>query len=211
MSKALAVMTEKQPEKTKEIIERKLNPKWIKQRKGRVNKTLDYIEGHRVIMLLNEAFDYKWSFEVLEKQTVAPQKGYPYIEILGQLTIPGVGVKQAYGSKSVVGDPSQCAKAAATDALKKAASLVGIGLELWSDDELYEDNNNSGQNNNYSQNQQNNQGNENNFYEAYKNPLNSDSFYSNYDLSTINSSKSNRNLNNWLSLRNYRQGVNLFV
>lgn len=46
--------------------------------------------------------------------------------------------KGAYGSKSVLGkqnDQESIFKAAGTDALKKAASLFGIGLELYRDEE----------------------------------------------------------------------------
>jgi hypothetical protein len=46
-------------------------------------------------------------------------------------------VKEGYGSKSIIGKQSEqesIFKAAGTDALKKAASLLGIGLELYRDD-----------------------------------------------------------------------------
>lgn len=157
-AKVEQIMDMEQPKNAKKVIERKLDPSWIKQRKGRGNTTLDYLEGARVIQLLNEAFDYKWSFQVVKKQLVQPYgNGRPFIELLGRLTIPGVGVKEAFGSKDLVGDESQCSKAAATDALKKAASLVGVGLELWTDDDLTPPSNNY---NNGGNNYNNNQGNQ---------------------------------------------------
>lgn len=127
------------PVQATEVVERRLDPSWIKTRVGRGNIQLDYIEGHRVIRLLNEAFGYKWSFQIVKKETITPDKGRPYIEVLGRLIIPGVGIKEAFGTKELVGDYSQCSKAAMTDSLKKAASLVGIGLELYDDDSSYDE------------------------------------------------------------------------
>ena len=75
--------------------------------------------------------------------TLDPQG--PVAHVLGTLTVylkngPALVTlhKDGYGSKSVLGkqnDQESIFKAAGTDALKKAASLLGIGLELYRDED----------------------------------------------------------------------------
>ncbi len=182
------------------IADRKLNQKWIKQRKGGGNVILKYVEGHRIIRLLREATDNTFSTiihnyfiqESIPKQLVEWNnttrarepvfqklcincqkpfnylKGYntkiakcPYCEftnditlgqqgeavtepqppvahVLLELIIPGLGTNMAMGAKTVIGGASEqesIFKAAATDALKKAATLFGFGLEMMDDEE----------------------------------------------------------------------------
>ncbi|MFH1930630.1 MAG: Rad52/Rad22 family DNA repair protein [Pseudomonadota bacterium] len=50
----------------RELLEKPFAPEQIKQRDGNFGKTLDYVEGHAIIQRLNDAFDAKWSFEILE-------------------------------------------------------------------------------------------------------------------------------------------------
>lgn len=151
-------------EDAKSVLEEKLNPNWIKERK-QGNVTLSYIEGHTVIRLLNKAFNYQWNFEIISEEIVASQpkpitqynpstkrKEYvynpdgsikvepqpPVVKVLGRLTVPGLGIKEQYGSKVLIGGATEqesAFKAAATDALKKCASMFGIGLELYGGDE----------------------------------------------------------------------------
>jgi hypothetical protein len=149
-------------EEAKKTLEAKLNDSWIKQRQ-QGTATLSYIGGHTVIRLLNKAFNYQWSFEIVTEevkqsvpkpmwdgwgknrkpvlnqdgsQRMEPQP--PVAKVLGRLTVPGVGVKEQYGSKVLIGGATEqesAFKSASTDALKKCASLFGIGLELYGDDE----------------------------------------------------------------------------
>lgn len=139
------------------ILQAKLDKTWIKTRKqGGAN--LSYIGGHIVIQLLNKAFNYNWNFEIVDKQIVQslgkivkdngrPRKDNdgnfvytsepPYVEVRARLTVPGYGFKEQYGSKTIIGGATEqesATKAATTDALKKCASLYGIGLELYSDE-----------------------------------------------------------------------------
>ena len=51
---------------SRELLEKPFAPDLIKQRDGNFGKTLDYVEGHAVIQRLNDAFDAKWSFEILQ-------------------------------------------------------------------------------------------------------------------------------------------------
>lgn len=150
----------------KKIVERRLPSEAIKERKIG-GTTLKYIGGSTVIRLLNEAFDYNWSFQIIstdiiesvpkaitvwengKKVTAKNSDGTPkmeaqapYIQVLGRLTIPGdepgTGiVKEQYGTKILLGGASEqegAAKSAGTDALKKCATMLGIGLELYEDD-----------------------------------------------------------------------------
>lgn len=146
------------------VVEEKLDPRLIKEREQGGTK-LSYIGGHTVIRLLNKAFGYKWSFEIVEDQIVPslpkavvewnqqarrklPVKNPdgstkmedqpPVVKVLGRLTVPGYGVKEQYGSKVLIGGATEqeaAFKSASTDALKKCATMFGIGLELYEDDD----------------------------------------------------------------------------
>ena len=99
----------------REILEKPFGPEQIKQREGNFGKMLDYIEGHTVIQRLND--------EVI---------------VQGELKAGNV-VKTQFGSSRITraretGDIISLAddlKAAATDALKKSATLLGVGLHLY--------------------------------------------------------------------------------
>ena len=145
------------PVKAKEVIARTLPDQLIKQREGGGKKILSYVSGSTVIDLLNEAFGYLWSWEVTEQfvQTSQPRKKYnsneleaqgPVAHVRGTLSVPIMQpdgsvimlVKSGFGSKTVLGgqaDQEHIFKAAATDALKKAASLFGIGAQLYRDED----------------------------------------------------------------------------
>lgn len=108
----------------------------IKQRKGRGGKMLDYLETHAVIARLNEAFDGAWSFEVADYKTMEGE-----IVVQGKLTAGG-RTKEQFGSSEIsrfgsgdkqgqpicIGDDM---KSAGSDALKKCATLFGVGLQLY--------------------------------------------------------------------------------
>ncbi len=106
----------------------------VSSRKGTHGKTLQYIETWRVVDRLNTAFDHDWSFKVVEWQQLEHE-----VVVCGELSAAGL-VKQAFGSSSITrgrdsGEPLSIGddvKAAASDALKKAATLLGVGLELYS-------------------------------------------------------------------------------
>jgi hypothetical protein len=118
----------------REILERPFEAALIKSRRGAFGKTLSYVEGAEYIRRLNEAFEGEWSFEVVEHQVYDAE-----VVVLGKLTAGSVA-KTAFGGSTITtntqtGEVISLAddlKAAATDALKKAASLLGIGLSLYS-------------------------------------------------------------------------------
>jgi hypothetical protein len=119
------------------LLEKAFDPSQIKQRQGKFGHILDYVEGHVVTRRLNEAFESNWSFEIVKYRII---KDPGEVLVLGKLTAEGV-IKMAFGSKEIERNKDTKAivslgddlKAASTDALKKAASLLGVGLYLYSD------------------------------------------------------------------------------
>ena len=109
----------------------------IKQRPGRNGQALSYIEGHAVVARLNEAFGGDWDFRVLQHEV-----GQQEVIVLGELKAQGV-VKHAFGGSELTRtkdgaklvSAADDLKAAATDALKKAATLFGVGLHLYGEPE----------------------------------------------------------------------------
>ncbi len=116
------------------LLEKPFEPAQIRQRKGR-NGVLDYVEGHNVIHRLNEALDGAWSFEITHHEVREDE-----VLVLGRLTAEGV-TKMNFGVSQVTREKGSGAlvslgddlKAAATDALKKCATFLGVGLHLYGD------------------------------------------------------------------------------
>jgi hypothetical protein len=122
----------------RELLEKEFEKDQIKTRRGNYGKDIDYVETAAVIQRLNNAIDGDWSFEVVEHIIQDND-----IAVLGKLSTNGV-VKMQWGSRKIkknsktgeiicLGDDL---KSAASDSLKKAASLLGCGLHLYTDDEL---------------------------------------------------------------------------
>jgi hypothetical protein len=122
----------------RELLEKPFDPNQIKQREGNFGKMLDYVEGHSIIQRLNDAFDAKWSFEIARFDMLEDKDE---IIIHGKLTANGI-VKSQFGSSRITksretGEVISLAddlKAAATDAIKKCATLLGVGLHLYNND-----------------------------------------------------------------------------
>ena len=119
------------------LLEKPFEPNQVKQRQGNFGHILDYVEGHVVTSRLNDAFDGNWTFEIVKYRIL---KDTDEVLVLGKLTAEGI-TKMAFGSKQIERNKDTKAiislgddlKAASTDALKKAASLLGVGLYLYSD------------------------------------------------------------------------------
>ena len=116
------------------LLEKPFEPAQIRQRKGR-NGVLDYVEGHNVIHRLNESLDGAWSFEITHHEVREDE-----VVVLGKLTAEGI-TKMQFGVSQVTREKGSGAlvslgddlKAAATDALKKCATFLGVGLHLYGD------------------------------------------------------------------------------
>jgi len=122
------------------LLEKPFEPTEVRQRQGIFGHILDYVEGRVVTSRLNDAFESNWSFEIVKYRII---KDPGEVLVLGKLTAEGV-TKMAFGSKEIERSKDTKAiislgddlKAASTDALKKAASLLGVGLYLYSDHRL---------------------------------------------------------------------------
>jgi len=119
----------------RDLLEHPFDPGQIRQRQGPFGNVLDYIEGHAVIQRLNDALDGAWSFEVVEHKVL---EEIGEVLVLGRLATGGI-VKTQFGSSAITraketGETVSLAddlKAAATDALKKCATQLGVGLYLY--------------------------------------------------------------------------------
>lgn len=110
-------------------------PGEIKQREGNFGKTIDYLETHTVIQRLNDALAGDWSFTI-EKYEI--REDVNEVIVLGRLDAADVS-KMQIGSAQLKrnrtsGEPVSIGddlKAAASDSLKKCATLLGVGLHLY--------------------------------------------------------------------------------
>jgi hypothetical protein len=119
----------------REILEKEFEPSQIKRRRGAFGGDLDYVETADVIRRLNTAFDGQWSFEIVEYQQLGDE-----VVVLGKLTAEGIQ-KMQFGSHQItkskrdgeVVNLGYDLKAAASDALKKSATHLGVALHLYSE------------------------------------------------------------------------------
>jgi len=117
----------------RDTLETPFAPEMIKQREGIHGQVLDYIEGWAVIERLNQAFENDWTFEVEQHEILENE-----VLVLGKLSA-GAVTKTQFGSSTITRDEQtgkpisigDDLKAAATDAVKKCASLLGLGLHLY--------------------------------------------------------------------------------
>ena len=129
----------------RELLEKPFSHDQIKQRDGNFGKKLDYIEGHSVIQRLNDAFEAEWSFSILKHEIL---EATDEVVVLGELKAGDV-IKTQFGSSRITraretGEMVSLAddfKAAGTDALKKCATLLGVGLFLYNGDKPGRQNN----------------------------------------------------------------------
>ena len=119
----------------RQLLEQPFGPEEIKQRDGSFGQTLNYVSGYTVIERLNQAFESLWSFEITSHEIHQDE-----IVVIGKITAEGI-VKSQFGSSRITrtretGEVVSLAsdlKSAATDALKKCATLLGVGLHLYAD------------------------------------------------------------------------------
>jgi hypothetical protein len=117
----------------------------IRWRKGRGGTKFPYTDSAYVIRTLNKAFSWDWDFEVDSEELFAVGDQPFEVKCRGKLTVRLNGqavTKSQYGAAQVEmlkdgSAPVSIAdvyKAAATDALKKCASLLGIALDIYDSD-----------------------------------------------------------------------------
>ncbi len=116
----------------------------IYKRQGRGNMTFDYVQGSWVIKQLNILFNRRWSWCIGREEV-----GESQVWVRGVLEVrvgpgeEGLIRKEAYGGADIkrfgggnsrggqVIDLADDLKSASTDALKKAASLLGIAGDVY--------------------------------------------------------------------------------
>jgi len=109
----------------------------IKTRPGRGGKEFRYVETSYIIELLNKTFNGLWDFTVEDQQVGASQvwvRGILTVKLAPNLEISktqygGSDIKMSQGKSIDVADDL---KAAASDCLKKCASLMGFAADIYS-------------------------------------------------------------------------------
>jgi hypothetical protein len=87
----------------------------------------EYISVETVTEILNETFEYSWSWEIIQFF----DKG-DYVVCHGRLTIPGIGVRDGIGqAKADKKDNSTAYSSAASFSFKNAAKKVGIAKNIF--------------------------------------------------------------------------------
>ena len=117
----------------------------IRWKPGRGGRSFPYTDTAYVIRTLNETFAWNWDF-VADNEQLIEVNGKPFeVKVRGTLTVRLGGqsvTKTQFGSQQIelikntdtpvsIGD---CYKGAASDAMKKCASLLGIALDLYDSD-----------------------------------------------------------------------------
>jgi hypothetical protein len=116
----------------RDILTRPFEVAQIKRRQGHHGKEVAYVDVAAVITRLNEAFEHEWTFEVTSHEIQENE-----VIVVGRLTAGGI-TKMHFGGSSITLDRegrvvsmADDLKAAASDALKKCASLLGVALEMY--------------------------------------------------------------------------------
>lgn len=130
-------------------IVQKTPPQYIYRRQGKGGQKFDYVTGWYVTKVLNYVFGWNWDFEITDKGREQDQ-----VWVLGKLTVKDdkghVIVKSQFGRadiKFLKAQPNRAVdygndlKAAATDALKKCASELGIASDIYGKAEFVEEGN----------------------------------------------------------------------
>lgn len=120
--------------------------KYVYTREGRKGQRWDYVTGTYVKKVLNYVFGWMWDFQILDERVE-----YKQVIIKGRLTIKSkkgevlvikeqfgrADIKLLKGTKTPM-DIGNDFKAAATDALKKCASELGIASDIYGKEEFQE-------------------------------------------------------------------------
>jgi len=123
-----------------ELIEKKFPDNLIKTRRGSFGKELIYVETPEYIRRLNEIFSYNWTWviqNVIREGDCVTVQGCLRAWSMEKMAFGGAIVKRNKKTGEIINYADDL-KSAASDALKKACSLYGIGLHLWDeiDDEV---------------------------------------------------------------------------
>lgn len=119
-----------------QFITKKTPSRFIRVRPGPGGKQLSYVEVGYIVQVLNQAFGWNWDFHIYDQQI-----GKRQVWVRGELTVRTNGhsiTKSQYGGSDIrtnrEGEPVSVAddlKTAASDCLKKCASLLGIAGDIY--------------------------------------------------------------------------------
>lgn len=138
-------------EMEKDVDENFLKPfeqEFIKSREGYNGTNVFYVSGSDFLERARLAFKRRFTFlelQCIEDTSVVRrwdkntsqhvEKEIPYINVIGLLAVPGLGVYTAYGSKKIVDEATDVRKAAVIDAFKKCCEYVGIRMDYDDEDQ----------------------------------------------------------------------------
>lgn len=117
-----------------ESLEKPFPQECVKARKGGGGKSYSYVPGHIIIRRLNEATDQAWTAEItgISERTLGDDL---FVVVQVSLEIPGMGKRPGIGVQIVRPNAGEdLYKGALTDAIKKAATLFGVALDLYGED-----------------------------------------------------------------------------
>lgn len=131
-------------DKQLKILLGKTPDRFIKQRPAKGGGTWDYVSTAYVQKVLNMVYGWRWSFEIVKQDITERQ-----VVVQGRLTFT-VGdesfAKMQFGRKDIMFskgtttpmDIGNDLKAAASDALKKCASMIGIAQDIYGKEDFKE-------------------------------------------------------------------------
>lgn len=134
-------------------IETPINPALLKDRPSyQKYGSKQYLPMPNMIRQINDIFGYQWSFEIVSEEYIPFDEERAFVKIKGRLTIPGMGIKEQYGTGDVdlkggkFKDPGVAFSSyqfayskATTYAFKACCELAGLGMAMsdtW-DEPLY--------------------------------------------------------------------------
>jgi hypothetical protein len=138
----LTPIGERSPEEVLDLLGRPFHPSAIQRRKIGGGREVAYLPVGAVIERLNKATN-GWDFRIVSRDREvmtlnrfdqATRKSEPrevsVSVVVGELTIPELGSRQAIGVQALDdGSGEDLLKGAASDSLKKCASLFGVSVE----------------------------------------------------------------------------------
>jgi hypothetical protein len=111
-------------------------PELVRQRPGSGRNTFDYVSGAEVIKRVLNATGGRFTWSVTSIQMVQEQSGHGCWLVRGTLTIPDLGCRDGIGTHPAEG--VDAAKAAETDAFKRAALKFGVALSIYLEEQPVE-------------------------------------------------------------------------
>lgn len=133
---------ERTAEEILELLGRRFRPEVVQQRKIGGGRTVPYLPVAAVIERLNKACN-TWHFRIVSRDRELMQlnrwneqtrrsepRDVPVSIVVGELEIPELGKRQAIGVQALDdGSGEDLLKGAASDSLKKCASLFGVSVD----------------------------------------------------------------------------------